>query len=162
MAVADMVRCRWKCGSIYAFGAAQPRCYLIHALQRSGKRRPGFVMASSSPSSVVTLSQAPPTGYEGSNMGSEAVDQIKNFLKKILRITITDGRIFIGTFAGTDKPLNIILVNADEFRIDTNGVCSEGRFVGQVMFPWKMVVKVEVQTPNRKQEDRGGIYIWYG
>ncbi|KAF9040602.1 hypothetical protein BJ165DRAFT_1317280, partial [Panaeolus papilionaceus] len=69
-----------------------------------------------------------------------ALSRISALLRQILRITTTDGRIFIGTFAGTDKPLNIILVNTDEYRIGQQG---DGRYVGQVMFPWKVITKVE-------------------
>ena len=72
-----------------------------------------------------------------------AVEKIKSFLNQLLRITTTDGRVFIGTFTGTDKPLNLILLNAEEYRISGPESKSDGRFVGQVIFPWKVVVKVE-------------------
>ncbi|KAF9521516.1 hypothetical protein CPB83DRAFT_823528 [Crepidotus variabilis] len=88
---------------------------------------------------------------------SSAISQIKSLLQQLLRITTTDGRIFIGTFAGTDKPLNIVLINADEYRIDANGSCSEGRFVGQVMFPAKVVVKIEAPALKAKQSGVSGI-----
>ncbi|KAF7306272.1 Sm domain-containing protein [Mycena indigotica] len=74
-----------------------------------------------------------------------AVSRLHSLLTRLLRITTTDGRVFIGSFAGTDKPLNIILLNTDEFRVnpglDDN---PDGRYVGQVLIPWKLVVKVEV------------------
>jgi hypothetical protein len=55
----------------------------------------------------------------------------------------------MGIFAGTDKPLNIILINAEEYRISQNPgqkveVIEASRYVGQVLLPWKMIVKVEV------------------
>ncbi|KAF9023723.1 hypothetical protein BDZ89DRAFT_149905 [Hymenopellis radicata] len=40
------------------------------------------------------------------------------FLRQTLRITSTDIRIFLVAFAGKDKPLHVVLVNAEEFRID--------------------------------------------
>lgn len=71
---------------------------------------------------------------------------------------MTDGRIFIGTFAGTDKPLNIILVNAEEFRLGP-GQNPDGRYVGQIMVPWKIVVKLEANVPE-KLTVADGMYIW--
>lgn len=68
-------------------------------------------------------------------------------LRSVLRITITDGRIFIGTFAGTDQPLNVLLVNAEEYRVGLNE-CADGRYVGQVLIPWKFVVSVEAQDTS--------------
>ncbi|KAJ7479960.1 hypothetical protein B0H11DRAFT_1725334 [Mycena galericulata] len=79
---------------------------------------------------------------------SAAVDRLKSLLCETLRVTITDGRIFIGSFAGTDQPLNILLLNTDEFRLgpDEN---PDGRYVGQVLIPWRLVVKAEVQSGDR-------------
>jgi small nuclear ribonucleoprotein (snRNP)-like protein len=83
---------------------------------------------------------------------SAAVDRLSELLTQTLRITITDGRIFIGSFAGTDQPLNVLLLNADEFRLgpDEN---PDGRYVGQVLIPWRLVVKAEVHDPHRSLED---------
>ena len=44
-----------------------------------------------------------------------AVNALRSLLRQTLRITILDGRIFLGTFAGTDKLLNVLLVSTDEF-----------------------------------------------
>ena len=69
----------------------------------------------------------------------------------------------MGIFAGTDKPLNIILINAEEYRISQNAeqkveVIEAGRYVGQVLLPWKMIVKVEVHesddVPKKNGNDR--------
>ncbi|KAJ7871320.1 hypothetical protein B0H13DRAFT_1634276 [Mycena leptocephala] len=78
-------------------------------------------------------------------MASAAVERLKSLLCETLRVTVTDGRIFIGSFAGTDQPLNILLLNTDEFRLgpDEN---PDGRYVGQILIPWRLVVKAEVQT----------------
>ncbi|KAF7323882.1 Sm domain-containing protein [Mycena kentingensis (nom. inval.)] len=85
---------------------------------------------------------------------SEAVARLQSLLTSTLRITVSDGRVFIGSFAGTDQPLNILLLNADEYRI---GAAAEenpdGRYVGQVLIPWKIVVKAEVHAGGRA--DRG-------
>ncbi|EMD41384.1 hypothetical protein CERSUDRAFT_128121 [Gelatoporia subvermispora B] len=77
----------------------------------------------------------------------ESVQRLKSLLRKSVRVSINDGRIFVGTFAGTDKQLNILLVNADEYRIGGERlyVNSEGRFVGQIMVPWRLIMSVEAQ-----------------
>lgn len=84
-----------------------------------------------------------------------ALDTLRSFLEQVLRITTIDSRIFIGTFAGTDKPLNIILINAEEYRVSQGGPeqkVEDGRYVGQVLVPWKMIVKVEVHERNDAQK----------
>jgi small nuclear ribonucleoprotein (snRNP)-like protein len=104
---------------------------------------------------------APTTTIE--EMSKSALEQIKGLLDKILRITTNDGRIFIGTFAGTDKPLNLILLNTEEFRISGPDSKVAGRFIGQVIFPWKIVTKVEARielevTGNQPADN--GWYFW--
>ena len=81
---------------------------------------------------------------------------IRGLLQQLLRITVTDGRIFIGSFAGTDQPLNILLINAEEFRIGPNENAN-GRYVGQVVVPWKLVVKVEAQGKGVRDTGNGHI-----
>ncbi|KAI9065563.1 hypothetical protein FKP32DRAFT_1674680 [Trametes sanguinea] len=78
------------------------------------------------------------------------VERLKGLLKQTLRVTVTDGRIFIGTFAGTDKQLNILLISADEYRVgpDAGPDGADGRYVGQVMVPWRLVVRVEARMGN--------------
>jgi len=67
---------------------------------------------------------------------------LRRLLKQVLRVTVLDGRIFLGTFVGTDKPLNILLANAEEYRIGPSEN-PNGRYVGQVMIPWRLVVAAE-------------------
>jgi len=76
-----------------------------------------------------------------------AVSQIKSFLQSVLRISISDGRLFVGTFACVDKQLNIVLTNTEEFRLGPPGSPPpvQGRYVTMVMIPWKFVTKVEAQ-----------------
>ena len=84
------------------------------------------------------------------------IARLRALTRNTLRITVTDGRVFLGQFAGTDKPLNILLVNAEEYRAQkTTGDDAQlgqppqydGRFVGQVMIPWRLVVRVEARPP---------------
>lgn len=91
---------------------------------------------------------------------STALDRLQSFLQQVLRITTVDSRIFMGIFAGTDKPLNIILINAEEYRISQNPgekveVVEDGRYVGQVLLPWKMIVKVEVHETDDMSKKKG-------
>ncbi|KZP30380.1 hypothetical protein FIBSPDRAFT_694546, partial [Athelia psychrophila] len=71
-----------------------------------------------------------------------SVSRLKSLLRENLRITTSDGRIFVGQFAGTDRPLNVILINTEEFRVGP-GESRNGRFVGQIVTPWKCIVKIE-------------------
>ncbi|KAG6816418.1 hypothetical protein H0H87_006155 [Tephrocybe sp. NHM501043] len=80
-----------------------------------------------------------------SHASLSALDRLEDLLQQVLRVTITDGRIFLGTFAGTDQPLNLLLVNAEEFRLGTEEN-PDGRYIGQIVIPWKLVVKVEAET----------------
>ncbi|KAK7695455.1 hypothetical protein QCA50_000091 [Cerrena zonata] len=75
---------------------------------------------------------------------SYAISQMKSLFRQFLRITTTDGRIFLGTFTGTDKHLNIILANAEEFRFAPREEANpNGRYVGLVMIPRRLMVKIE-------------------
>ncbi|KAL4260146.1 Sm domain-containing protein [Pleurotus pulmonarius] len=56
-----------------------------------------------------------------------ALRRLESLLRHVLRISVNDGRIFI-----------------EEYRIGLNENPS-GRFVGQIMIPWKIVTKVEAQ-----------------
>src|SRR5215471_8299855 len=76
-----------------------------------------------------------------------SIVKIKALLRQIVRITVLDGRIFLGTFVGMDQPLNIILINTEEFRQGCGG-SPVGRYVGQVMIPWRLVTKAEVKKDS--------------
>ncbi|KAF9556383.1 hypothetical protein CPC08DRAFT_765299 [Agrocybe pediades] len=101
-------------------------------------------MALSSPPSSPPLSDTPSSpGISVSNKQVSALDKVQALLQQLLRITAIDGRIFVGTFAGTDKPLNIILINAEEYRMGPEHD-ADGRYVGQVMLPWKKHIHVNI------------------
>ena len=116
---------------------------------RSGKM--GLACSSNSMEVVSQNNSAP---------NSTALDSLRSFLQQVLRITTVDSRVFMGIFAGTDKPLNIILINAEEYRIFQNPgqkveVIEGGRYVGQVLLPWKMIVKVEVHESDDALKKKG-------
>ncbi|TDL22332.1 hypothetical protein BD410DRAFT_257345 [Rickenella mellea] len=75
--------------------------------------------------------------------------RLKSLLTKPLRITISDGRTFIGSFMCTDQQRNTILTNTEEFRFRDDGKGGResglGRYVGMVMIPWKLVRRVEME-----------------
>lgn len=81
------------------------------------------------------------------------VEQLKSLLRQTLRVTILDGRIFLGTFAGTDRLLNVLLINTDEFKLtgpsSNSNPNPNGRFVGLILVPWRLVIKIEVHTLPR-------------
>lgn len=98
-----------------------------------------------------------------SSPSASALDHLRSLLRELLRVSTTDGRVFLGTFAGTDKPLNIILINAEEYRMGP-GHDPDGRYVGQVMLPWKIITKVEAHIPGQKPPRNGcgdSIYMWW-
>ncbi|EJT99102.1 hypothetical protein DACRYDRAFT_39269, partial [Dacryopinax primogenitus] len=57
------------------------------------------------------------------------------------RLSITDGRVFIGTFACIDKEKNLVLINADEYRFEEGRWMD--RYVAMIMVPWDLVKTVE-------------------
>jgi small nuclear ribonucleoprotein (snRNP)-like protein len=75
---------------------------------------------------------------------TEAIRNLKSILRGTLRIITDDNRAFVGTFVGTDKSLNILLLNTEEFRLDA-GENTAGRYVGQVMIPWRIVQNIGLQ-----------------
>jgi len=106
----------------------------------------------SSPSSTVSSPSA--------HHNTASILRLKGLLRETLRITVADGRIFLGTFVGTDSLLNILLINTEEFRLgpDEN---RNGRYVGQVLIPWKLVVKAEAsgQREPEQVDDLAGLYF---
>lgn len=92
-----------------------------------------------------------------------AIAAVRDLLKETLRIVTSDNRVFLGTFVGTDQLLNILLINTEEFILGTD--TPAGRYVGQVMVPWRLVVQVEAF--GRSQDEQGstrdrngaGLYI---
>ncbi|KAI8982974.1 hypothetical protein BDB01DRAFT_791881 [Pilobolus umbonatus] len=70
---------------------------------------------------------------------TEKIKRLASYLNFKCRISITDGRIFIGTLICIDKNKNIILGQTEEIRGD------ESRPVGLVMIPGKHLVKIEAE-----------------
>jgi N-alpha-acetyltransferase 38, NatC auxiliary subunit len=88
---------------------------------------------------------------------TEAIRNLKSILRGTLRIVTNDDRAFIGTFVGTDKKLNILLVNTEEFRLGASHQNpTVGRYVGQVMIPWRLIQDIGLQVAGQSNHDAGG------
>lgn len=84
---------------------------------------------------------------------TDAVRRLRALLRQTVRVAICDGRVFLGTFAGTDKQLNVLLLNADEFRFaPPRHANPDGRYVGLVLVPWRLVVRVEAAKAAEERE----------
>lgn len=83
-----------------------------------------------------------------------AVTRLRQLLGRTIKVGIQDSRIFLGTFACTDKALNIVLANTYEYRPSeaTEDGNPPGRYVGMVMIPWKYVQDVELQIDFEEWE----------
>ncbi|TFK62358.1 hypothetical protein BDN72DRAFT_848782 [Pluteus cervinus] len=121
-------------------------------------------------SSMFPPSSSSSSSQKGVKLNAEgapgpAVRVVTSLLCNLLRVTVTDGRVFVGIFAGTDQPLNILLDDTEEYRMTvpeaSGSMLSESepkavelkkearidrrtrRYVGQVLIPWRMVNKIE-------------------
>lgn len=98
-----------------------------------------------------------------SSPDTPAIAAVRDLLKETLRIVTCDNRAFIGTFVGTDQLLNMLLVNTEEYILGSD--TPSGRYVGQVMVPWRLVIQVEAQSRShdehgkRREQNGGGHYI---
>lgn len=92
-----------------------------------------------------------PNSSSSDQSNTASIIRLKELLRETIRVRITDGRIFIGTFVGTDQPLNIVLINTEEFQLGSEENLTS-RYVGQVVIPWKLVVKVEVSGKGGSDE----------
>lgn len=96
----------------------------------------------------------------------DASDFLQSLLNKNLRVTTTDGRMFIGGFKCTDSESNVVLKHTYEYRHPTAQRQAEelaavtaatatsaptvkmdmtSRYLGLVVVPGKHIVKIEVE-----------------
>ncbi|KAI9838752.1 MAG: hypothetical protein M1837_002350 [Sclerophora amabilis] len=107
-----------------------------------------------------------------SMQNSEAVDFLQTFLGRQLRVTATDGRIFVGEMKCTDNERNVILARTQEYRqpsesairkatASERGISSSipsttvkldmtSRFLGLVVVPGQHITKIEVEESLRR------------
>ncbi|KAI0506955.1 hypothetical protein F5B22DRAFT_622075 [Xylaria bambusicola] len=105
-----------------------------------------------------------------SKTGAEAY--LRSLLNKTLRIQVTDGRMFTGTFKCTDTDRNVVISNTFEYRhpsqreiaraastaaddasAATVKVDMTSRYLGLVVVPGKHIVKMEVEEFTSQASD---------
>ncbi|KAI1425118.1 hypothetical protein F5Y12DRAFT_393301 [Xylaria sp. FL1777] len=114
---------------------------------------------------------------------AEAEVYLKSLINKTLRIYVTDGRMFIGTFKCTDTDCNVVISLTYEYRqpsqqklieaasaaaaADANSTTIKADmasiYLGLVVIPGEHIVKMEVeeftsQVKSRSIWERGDIY----
>mmetsp|Transcript_90820 Transcript_90820/g.261666 ORF Transcript_90820/g.261666 Transcript_90820/m.261666 type:complete len:163 (+) Transcript_90820:76-564(+) len=86
-------------------------------------------------------------------MPSGKGSKLLRYVEHRLRVTLHDGRTIIGTFLAFDKHLNLVLSEAEEFRILRKGRSSlleertEKRSLGLVLIRGENVVSLAVEGP---------------
>jgi small nuclear ribonucleoprotein B and B' len=91
-------------------------------------------------------------------MPSGKGSKLLRYIEHRLRVTLADGRVIIGTFLAFDKHLNLVLVDAEEFRTLKNkkGAAAraaiieerqEKRSLGLIILRGENVVSVAVEGP---------------
>ncbi|KAI1282833.1 hypothetical protein F5Y07DRAFT_394796 [Xylaria sp. FL0933] len=108
---------------------------------------------------------------------AEAEEYLKSLLNKTLRIYVTDGRMFIGTFKCTDTDRNVVISLTYEYRQPSQqklaeaasaaGATGDGsatvkadmtsRYLGLVVIPGEHIVKMEVEEFTSQVKSRS---IW--
>ncbi|KAI5991283.1 hypothetical protein F5J12DRAFT_467271 [Pisolithus orientalis] len=94
------------------------------------------------------------TSANPSALSSPAITAVRALLNQTLRVVTNDNRVFLGTFVGTDQLLNLLLVNSEEFLLGPR-LSTGGRYVGQIVIPWRMVRQVGVLKECRRNECNG-------
>ncbi|KAI0976858.1 hypothetical protein F4678DRAFT_126960 [Xylaria arbuscula] len=117
---------------------------------------------------------------------AEAETYLRSLLNKTLRIYVTDGRLFVGSFKCTDTDRNVVLALTYEYRQPSQRKIAEAtsaaaaaaapgtspatikadmvsRYLGLVVIPGEHIVKMEVeeftsQAKNRSIWERRDIY----
>lgn len=78
------------------------------------------------------------------------IDVIKSWLHKPMRVTVTDGRIFVGEFICFDKNKNIMLANCYEYTRLKDSKKEERKFQGLVMINGNTLKSCWVETDLQK------------
>lgn len=100
------------------------------------------------------------TSSDLSTSSSPAITAVRALLGRTLRVATNDNRVFLGTFVGTDQLLNLLLVNTEEVLLEPR-LNTGGRYVGQVLIPWRVVKQVGALKECRRNEcnEDGNLYI---
>lgn len=78
--------------------------------------------------------------------------KLLRYVEHRLRVTLADGRYILGTFLAFDKHLNLVLSEAEEFRMLKSGAAlleerTEKRSLGLVLIRGENVVSLAVEGP---------------
>ena len=68
-------------------------------------------------------------------------DAVRELLDNDLRVTLTDGRILVGTFSCFDKQRNVLLTNVSEYRKADDGRLGCRRNLGIVLVPRRWITE---------------------
>nr|XP_018896434.1 PREDICTED: N-alpha-acetyltransferase 38, NatC auxiliary subunit [Bemisia tabaci] len=74
-----------------------------------------------------------------------ALQKLRNWINKMMRIEMTDTRILVGRFICTDRDGNTIMASCHEYlNPDVCGFSDEPRLLGLVMVPGRHIVSVSI------------------
>lgn len=80
--------------------------------------------------------------------------KLRNWLNKLFRVAMSDGRILIGVFLCTDRDANVILGSCSEYlSADEIGTNCEPRVLGLVMIPGKHIVSIHLDDMEQRPPD---------
>lgn len=72
--------------------------------------------------------------------------KIGQLLNSRVKVTLQDGRVFIGQLLAHDKHLNFVLADCEEFRLLKSGQGSERRTLGMIVLRGEEVISVSQET----------------
>lgn len=68
--------------------------------------------------------------------------RLRSLLGKPIRVTVSDGRVFVGTFACCDNHVNLVLKGAQQVTSDAKA--GGTRHLGQILVPGAHLTKIEM------------------
>jgi len=99
-----------------------------------------------------------PAKYGNSKHTSELIETVRRMIGQILKVSITDGRVFVGRFICFDKQSNIILSECREYRrvqlVASEPAKEEKRNAGLVLLGGQYLCSVHLATgPEEKVKE---------
>eukprot|EP00735_Rhodelphis_limneticus_P007676 TRINITY_DN20271_c0_g1::TRINITY_DN20271_c0_g1_i1::g.19775::m.19775 TRINITY_DN20271_c0_g1::TRINITY_DN20271_c0_g1_i1::g.19775 ORF type:complete len:102 (-),score=-6.40,sp/Q55A45/RSMB_DICDI/54.93/7e-17,LSM/PF01423.17/1e-10,Flag1_repress/PF03614.8/0.075 TRINITY_DN20271_c0_g1_i1:19-324(-) len=79
-------------------------------------------------------------------------ERLRKLAFRRMRITVDDGRVVVGRFQCFDKHKNVVLSEAEEFRVryfkNGNASREDVRRIGLILIPGDHMVRCEVEEPD--------------